>query len=336
MLSRLADSLYWLGRYVERAENVARFIGVNLNLMLDMPMEQSQQWRPLAVTTGDYGVFVKAYGEPTRENVIRFLMYDPLNPNSVLSCLQKARENARTSREVISSEMWEHVNVFYHQVSGALNNPPNDDFLYQFCRQVRFNSHLLTGLTEDTLSHNEAWHFLRLGRWLERADKTTRILDVKYFILLPKVEDVGTPFDIILWTALLKSASASEMYRKKHSLIHPAKVAEFLMLDPDFPRSIRHCLINAEKSLRAVAQTPPGTYSNIAEKQLGLLRAELDYADIGEIIKNGLHEYLDNFEAKLNGVGDAIYSVFLAFKPLPNEPATPVRSEIREMETQEQ
>jgi uncharacterized alpha-E superfamily protein len=260
-------------------------------------------------------------------------MYDTSNPNSVLSCLQKARENARTSREVISSEMWEHVNIFYHHVSGALNNPPDDDFLYPFCRQIRFNSHLLTGLSDDTMSHNEAWHFLRLGRLFERADKTARILDVKYFILLPKVEDIGTPYDVILWTALLKSASASEMYRKKHSLIHPAKVAEFLMLDPDFPRSIRYCLINAEKSLRAVANTPPGTYSNNAEKQLGLLRAELDYADIQEIIKNGLHEYLDNFEAKLNSVGEALFSVFFAFRPLPSE--TP-QVQIQKMETQEQ
>jgi uncharacterized alpha-E superfamily protein len=319
MLSRLADSLFWLGRYVERAENVARFIGVNLNLMLDLPMEKSQQWRPLAVTTGDYAAFEKTYGEPTRENVIRFLLMDPSNPNSVLSCMQKARENARTSREVISSEMWEHVNVFYHHVSGALNNPPNNEFLSAFCRSVRFNSHLLTGLSDDTLSHNEAWHFLRLGRLFERADKTARILDVKYFFLLPKVEDIGTPYDVILWTALLKSASASEMYRKKHSLIQPAKVAEFLMLDPDFPRSIRYCLVNAEKSLRAITNTPPGTYSNNAEKQLGLLRAELDYADVGEIIQGGLHEYLDNFEAKLNSVGEALFSVFLAFRPLPVE-----------------
>ncbi len=333
MLSRLADSLFWLGRYVERAENVARFIGVNLNLMLDLPMEKSQQWRPLAVTTGDYAAFVKSYGEPTRENVIRFLMYDTLNPNSVLSCLQKARENARTSREVISSEMWEHVNIFYHQVSGALNNPPNDDFLYHFCRSIRFNSHLFSGLSDDTMSHTEAWHFLRLGRLFERADKTARILDVKYFILLPKVEDIGTPYDIILWTALLKSASASEMYRKKHSLIQPARVAEFLMIDPDFPRSMRYCLVNAEKSLRAIANTPPGTYSNNAEKQLGLLRAELDYADTDEIIKDGLHEYLDNFEAKLNKVGDALYSVFLAFRPLPEHAPKP---KIHKMETQQQ
>jgi len=333
MLSRLADSLFWLGRYVERAENVARFIGVNLNLMLDLPMEPAHQWRPLAVTTGDYAAFEKNYGDPTRDNVIQFLMYDVNNPNSVLSCLQKARENARTSREVISSEMWEHVNIFYHQVSGALNNPPHDDFLYHFCRQVRFNSHLFSGLSDDTMSHNEAWHFLRLGRLFERADKTARILDVKYFFLLPKVEDIGTPYDIILWTALLKSASASEMYRKKHSLIQPAKVAEFLMLDPDFPRSMRYCLVNAEKSLRAVANTPPGTYSNNAEKQLGLLRAELDYADVGDIIKNGLHEYLDNFEGKLNSVGDALFSVFLAFRPLPKE-AEPVQ--IHKMETQQQ
>jgi uncharacterized alpha-E superfamily protein len=325
MLSRLADSLFWMGRYVERAENVARFIGVNLNLILDTPLNGGQQWKPLVVTTGDSQDFDLRYGDPTRDNVVQFLLFDIDNPNSVYSCVQKARENARTMREIVSSEMWEQLNSFYLMAQGAVHHPSSGpDTLNTFCRNVKILSHLFAGVTDATLSHGEAWHFLNLGRLFERADKTARILDVKYFILLPKVEDVGTPYDDILWTALLKSASASEMYRKKHSTIQPVKVADFLILDREFPRSIRHCLIQAEQSLRYITGSPPGTYSNAAEQQLGRLRSQLDYADIGGIVASGLHEYLDDFEAKLNTVGHSLFEVYFSPQPLTGPEPEPV------------
>jgi uncharacterized alpha-E superfamily protein len=320
MLSRLADSFYWMSRYVERAENVARFIDVNLNLMLDSPLNDQEQWLPLVITTGDEKAFAKLYDAPTRENVVQFLVADSRNPNSIYSCLQKARENARTMRESISSEMWEQMNRFYLMMQSYGSQPLNMDSLYHLCRQVRLASHLFVGVTDHTMSHGEAWHFIRLGRMFERSDKTARILDVKYFILLPKVEDVGTPYDAILWTALLKSASASEMYRKKHNHIQPDKVAEFLMLDREFPRSMRFCLIRAEESLHFITGTPVGTHSNAAEQQLGRLRSELDYANIQEIIGKGLHEYLDSFEAKLNTAGDALFATLLALQPVPGFP----------------
>ncbi len=319
-MSRLADSLYWTGRYVERAENVARFIGVNLNLILDTPLNGHQQWQPLVVTTGDAQDFERRYGEPARDSVIQFLMFDADNPNSIYSSLQKARENARTMREVISSEMWEQLNSFYLMVQGMAHKPGAGlETLETFCRNVKMLSHLFSGVTDATLSHGEAWHFFNIGRLVERADKTARILDVKYFILLPKVEDVGTPYDDILWTALLKSASASEMYRKKHGRLQPVKVAEFLVLDREFPRSMRHCLIQAEQSLRALTGSAPGTYANLAEQRLGRLKSDLEYADIGGIIAAGLHEYLDAFEAKLNALGDALFTVYF----LPQAPAAP-------------
>ncbi len=314
MLSRLADSLYWMGRYVERAENVARFIDVNLNLMLDMPLDAPRQWRPLVVTTGDFADFERRFGEAGMESAVRFLVTDPENPNSILSCVGKARENARTMREVISSEMWETLNRFHLALRDEAGAAA-PEFLAAFCRRVKEFSHLFCGVADATLSHGEAWHFLNLGRLFERADKTTRILDVKYFILLPKVEDVGTPYDDILWTALLKSASANEMYRKKHSQIHPSRVAEFLLLDEEFPRAVRHCLIRAEDSLRAVTGTPGGRWVNPAERLLGRLRSELDYANIWEIIAGGMHEYLDNLEAKLNSVGEALFAIFLSDLP---------------------
>jgi uncharacterized alpha-E superfamily protein len=319
MLSRLADSLYWMSRYVERADNITRLIDVNVNLMLDSPLEEdSEQWFPLITTLGDEEDFKARYNnEATRENVIHFLFADKKNPNSVYSCLQKARENARTMRESISNEMWEQINSFYLMVQGYSHKPLDEDDLYSLCRRVRQAGHLFVGTTDQTMAHGEAWSFIRLGRMFERADKTARILDVKYFILLPKVEDVGTPYDSILWSALLKSAGAAEMYRQKHNLIHPDKVAEFLLLDREFTRSMRFCLIRAEESLHFITGTPAGNYSNAAERQLGRLRSELDYANIQEIIKSGLHEYLDSFESKLNHAGDALFATLLAMQPIP-------------------
>jgi uncharacterized alpha-E superfamily protein len=224
MLSRVADSIYWLNRYIERAENVARFIDVNINLMLDVPVEIPQQWQPLVSVTGDMELFNSRYSEANNENVIHFLTFDENYANSIISCLKAARENARSIREVISSEMWEEVNSFYLMVKEAttvksLGNLP------KFLGYVKMASHRFAGVMDATMSHNEGWHFGQLGRLLERADKTARILDVKYFLLLPSAEWVGTPLDRIQWIALLKSASGYEMYRKSQHHIIPSCVA---------------------------------------------------------------------------------------------------------------
>jgi len=192
MLSRVADSIYWMSRYVERAENVARFIDVNLQLMLDAPSGEGQQWEPLVNTTGDHGEFTKCHGKATQQNVIQFLTFDAENSNSILSCVRAARENARTIREIISSEMWLQLNKFYLMVNSAAENPKALGSLHEFFGEVKNASHLFTGVAAATMTHGEAWYFARLGRTLERADKTSRILDVKYHTVLPQLEDVGT------------------------------------------------------------------------------------------------------------------------------------------------
>lgn len=315
MLSRTANSIYWLSRYIERAENVARFVDVNFTLALDMPLESASQWKPMVATSGDEDKFNERYDEPNEKNVVRFLTFDRDNPNSVLSCLWQARENARSVRETISSELWEQVNRFYMLVKNAAAQTSLDS-PHDFFSQIKNASHLCTGITESTMSHTEPWHFTRLGRLLERADKTARILDVKYFMLLPRVDYVGSPYDAILWSALLKSASAFEMYRKRFRAIHPDRVVEFLLLDRHFSRSMRFCLINAERSLRAITGSEDATYSNAAELKLGRLRSELDYGEIKEIVEDGLHEYLDEFQSSLNEVGSAVYDTFFALKPV--------------------
>ncbi|MFI5305045.1 MAG: alpha-E domain-containing protein [Nitrospiria bacterium] len=315
MLSRVANAIYWLNVYIERAENYARFIDVNLNLTLDLPYGTKEQWDPLVSITGDNRLFQELFGPATKENVINFLAADPANPNSILSCLTAARENTRTVREIVSSEMWELVNKFYLSVKEAISSGRAIQNPHLFFKEVKQSSHLFAGVMDATMSHGEGWHFGRLGRLLERADKTSRILDVKYFILLPATEKVGTPFDNIQWSALLKSSSALEMYRKHYGPITPSHVAEFLLLNQTFPRSIRYCLIKAQESLQAITGSKLGTFFNTAEKRLGRLRGELDYSDINEIITDGLHEFLDEFQTRLNQVGDAIFETFFAMHP---------------------
>lgn len=317
MLSRVANAVYWLNRYVERAENVARFLSVNQNLTLDLRADEADQWRPLVITTGDQAAFEARYDQASPENVMHFLTFDRDNPNSILSSLTAARENARSVREIISSEMWEQINRTYLMVSDAARHNRVPSHPHDFYQDVKMASHLFVGLMESTMSHNEAWHFGRVGRLCERADKTARIVDVKYFILLPSVEDVGSTYDTILWSALLKSASAFEMYRKRYRAVRPEKVCEFLILDRQFPRSMAGCLVLAESSLHSITGTPIGSFANAAERTLGQLRWDLAYAQIDEIIAGGLHEYLDNFQTRLNRVGQAIHQTFFAFKALP-------------------
>ena len=311
MLSRVADSIYWLNRYIERAENVARFIDVNLHLMLDLPVGMTEQWQPLVYTTGDLELFQNRYGKLNAENVIQFLTFDWDYPHSIISCLQRARENARSIREIISSEMWEEVNDFYLMVKEASSGKPLDA-LPKFFTQVKMSSHRFAGVMDATMTHNEGWHFGQVGRLLERADKTTRILDVKYFVLLPSAEWVGTPLDQIQWIALLKSASAYEMYRKCQHRITPSSVAEFLILNRQFPRSIHFCLWQAEQCLHEITSTPVGTWCNGAERSLGRLCAQLGYLTIDDIIQSGLHEFLDRMQSSINEVGTQIYATFLA------------------------
>jgi uncharacterized alpha-E superfamily protein len=319
MLSRVADSIFWMSRYIERAENVARFIDVNLQLAMDVGAEgvrPADQWAPLVVTTGDDALFTELYGEPDRQKALEFLTFDERNPNSILSCLRMARENARTVREMISSSMWEEINKFFLTVRAAKLDPNVWDSAYEFFNEVKLASHLLEGITMATMSHGEAWHFARMGRLLERADKTSRILDVKYYVLLPKVEEVGTPLDTVQWSALLESASALEMYRKRFGRIVPVQVADFLILDREFPRAIHFCLIKAEESLLAITGGQRGHFRTMPEKRLGRLRSQLDYIQIGEIIDQGLHEFIDAFQVQLNKVGDAIHETFFALRPI--------------------
>lgn len=313
MLSRVADSIYWMNRYIERVENYARFLDVNFNLSLDMPDEISTQWGPLVITTGDWHLYEEMYKNTQKSDVIHFLGFNENNQNSIYSCILNARENAKAVRPEITREVWEQVNSLYYLAKEGqrkklwLTQDPRAYFT-----EIKNACQLYHGIVDTTISRNDTWHFGKIGQLIERADKTSRVLDVKYHILLPSVSEVGTPIDLIQWSALLKSVSAYDMYRKKYGKLNPVHIMEFLILDKNFPRSMQSCLIQTEKSLHTISGNN-GSYSNDAEKKLGRLRSKLEYQDINEISQEGIHEYLDRFQNSLNEVASEIYETFFAY-----------------------
>ncbi len=316
MLSRVAESTYWMARYIERAENVARFVDVNLHLLLDLPETFEGQWEALVHITGDEPDFKKRYDDASDENVIQFLTFDRDNPNSIVSCVSAARENARSVRDILTTDAWEALNEFYLSVTSSSAQKAARDDPHEFFSEVRRSGHRIEGAMSQTMSRGEPWHFARVGRLLERADKTTRILDIKYFLLLPDVSDVGTAIDDLHWSAVLRSASAFEMYRKSHGQVAAHRIIRFLLLDADFPRSVHYCLLNADDSLHAISGSPQRGFRNECERCLGLLVSELDYTDDREILRSGLHEYLDGMQAKLIDVGAALNKTFFELKPV--------------------
>ncbi|MEI6029988.1 MAG: alpha-E domain-containing protein [Synechococcaceae cyanobacterium ELA739] len=304
MLSRVADSLYWINRYVERAENISRFVEVSEAMALDCPPGSAEPWLPLIDASGDRELFDKLYASGKPEDVIRFLVHDKDNPSSVLNCLEFARENARQIRDVITTEMWEQINDVYWnlQEPGLWNQPPQEQL-----REIRRACQLFYGITDATLSRDLSWQFSRLGRLLERADKTTRILDVKYFLLLPTHEEVGGVLDELQWIALLRTAGAYQMFRQsRQQAIAPEAVASFLLLDPIFPRSVRYCLERISETLRIIRSSAVPAPPDDLECLVGLVLARWSFTRIDELIAHGLHEAIDHLQQDLNRLHDLI------------------------------
>jgi uncharacterized alpha-E superfamily protein len=220
-------------------------------------------------------------------------------------------------REAISSEVWEQLNSFYHFVkrtasNGRLAGPAQ----LEFYQEVKQHSHLFNGILDATLPRGKGWHFANLGRLLERADKTSRILDVKYFTLLPHAQDVGTTLDDLQWSAVLRSVSGFEAFRKRYHTITLRRVIDFLVLDLSFPRAISFCVHWADDSVHQVVGSPLGSYSNPPEQLLGRLKSELVYNDADGIVNNGLHEFIDRLQIQLNEVGTAVHETFFAMRPV--------------------
>jgi uncharacterized alpha-E superfamily protein len=325
MLSRVADSLYWMSRYIERAENNARIAGVNLQLLLDLtnPSEADpkQQWDPIISSLEENELFSSLYDKHDGKAVIDFVSLQKKNPNSIYSCLTHARENARTTSEQISSEMWEQINRLYLFVKSDAAKKQVRTSPYEFFRRIIAGSHLFQGITDATMTHGEGWDFIRIGKLLERADCTSRILDVKYHILLPSGETVGGNVDTIQWMSVLRSCSALEAYRKIYAgQVAPWRVAQFIITHSSFPRSIRFSVDCFDAALHHISGSDETKYANEAERLSGRLRSDLDYATIGDIFKFGLHEYLEQIQDRLAEISNAMHAAYCTSNVLDSLP----------------
>mgnify|MGYP000321220485 FL=1 len=314
MLSRVADSLYWINRYVERAENISRFVEVSEAMALDCPPGSAEPWQPLIDASGDRELFDQLYPTGGPEQVVEFLVKAEDNPSSIVNCIALARENARQIRDVITTEMWEQINDLYWTLlesDSFWHQPPQEQL-----REIRRGCQLFYGITDATLSRDLSWQFSRLGRVLERAEKTTRILDVKYFLLLPTPDEVGGVLDELQWISLLRSAGAYQMFRQsRQQAIEPKAVASFLLLDPIFPRSVRYCLERIHETLRIVrGQAVPGATDDL-ECLSGLTLARWSYTRIDELIAGGLHESIDDLQSDLNRLHDLIEQRYFIAEP---------------------
>jgi uncharacterized alpha-E superfamily protein len=314
MLSRIAESLFWLARYIERAEDTARILDVNYHMLL----EQSQQsyhlrWEPLVVMAGEESLFRQVYGEANAENVFEFLAFRQDNPSSIVQCISKARENARTIRDRISREMWEDINGLYYSMTRF--NPHEEIAAgpHRFCDKIKFGTHRFHGVTDATMPHDESWQFLQIGWSLERAEMTTRLVDVQYQNFLAELPVAGA-VDNHQWMAVLRSVGAFEAYhRQYHSSIEPEKVAEMLILHPLHPRSIRFSATEVQSGLRAVSGTSLGSYANEAERLAGRIVERLNYDKVNEIFKQGLHDYLNSLLHMFGSIGDHIARTYFYY-----------------------
>lgn len=311
MLSRVAEAIYWISRYCERAENVARFIKVNYSLTLDAAASTlSPQWMPLVYTSGDQEAFNERYPDGSRQNVLQFLILDPENPNSIYSCISQARETARTVREILPDSLWEQINRFYLVVKEAAENPNTIRDAYQFCQSVYLANHLLVGISESCMPRDETWHFFQTGRYIERADKTSRIVDVQYYLLLPHPTQVGSPTDIIRWSSLLKSVEALNVYHRMRGRIIPEKVADFLIFDARFPRSIQYCVSQAHLHLKAIRQMAGIEIVESTEMMARRISDHLKSTEIEKVIEAGMHDFIDQLQVSMNDLGQEIFVNF--------------------------
>ena len=311
MLSRTASTLYWMSRYVERAENTARILDVayRMSLLTADPDLQDQEWFAPLNITGTLFPFSGRHDIVNCKEVLHFMALDTDNPSSIYNCAKQARENARAVRGTITSEMWEVLNATWLEMQNM-----DEDRLYArgisaFFEWVKERSHLFRGVTFGTIRRDEAFQFHRLGTYMERADNTARMLDVKYHVLLPSVKDVGGAVDYYQWSAVLRSVSAFEAYRKVYrDIITPLKVAELLVLRDDVPRSMHFCYQDIYEILKKVQNRD----SVEATRQAGEIYASLQFGTIQNIFQDGLHEYLTEFLEASYALGGEIHDAFFA------------------------
>ena len=309
LLSRYAEALFWLGRYMERIENLARILDVT-DTFVRHGVDQSG-WRSVVQINADEERFTKLYGTANAENVAQFYLMDRENPTSVLSSLFAARENARTLRPLIPTEMWSQINIFYNRVRQLTEADAAPSRVSGLCAYFKEQCQAHAGITDGTFYRDQSWAFYCIGKYIERADQTSRLVDIKYHTLLPSVDDVGGALDISQWHALLRAASGYQAYRRVNpNFMTPASVAGFLLMNRSFPRSVTVCVRQVEIHLGQLSSGYGLRGAYVAQERLDELRAALMDQTIGQILARGLHEFLDWVQLQLIGLQDSMAGAF--------------------------
>lgn len=312
LLARYADCIFWLARYVERAENLARILDVNETFSRDS--RGGQNWRSIVQLNSDEERFFAGHDAPAAHNVVNFYVIDGDNPTSIVSTIRYARENARTLRPLISTEMWVQLNVFYNHLTELSTEDLAPGNLAALFTMIKEACQTHTGITEGTFFRDQGWYFYQIGRYIERADQTTRLLDIKYHLLLPSPSDVGSPVDVSQWNALLRSAAGYHAYRRLHAAsTTPARVAGFMLLNNAFPRSVHHCVREVGRLLGEVKSHHGLRNGNDAAEELDRLQAVLGTFDIAAILRSGLHEFLDSIQRQLMAVTRELSIAFFGY-----------------------
>ena len=311
MLSRVADHQYWMSRQIERAENLARLVRVSEEMLLDDESlgrgSAQEYWTPVLAATAMEATFRTLYPQPRQGDAARFLTLDPRNPDSILSCIRAARENARSVRDKISDEMWAEINALHMLMTSGEGAELLSRSPHSFYEKIITSSMLFDGITEATLTRDEGWNFLQLGRLLERADMTSRFLDIR-----SQSVTTDSALESLQWGAVLRACSAHASYRRQHGgEISVEKIVDLLLFSNEFPRSVRHCLRRADEVLHDISGTPTGRYSNPCEKVTGALLARLSFAGPSEVMARGLHAYIDELQLQLNAAGQGVFETYV-------------------------
>jgi uncharacterized alpha-E superfamily protein len=308
LLSRFAENSFWLARYMQRAENLARILEVNETFARNARGEH--EWMPILRLHQDVELFNRVYRLVDGARVVRFYTIDENNPNSIRNLVHESRENARSIRHLISLECWVQLNVFDNWVRSLTTRSVRRTELSRLCGRIKENCQLHFGIADATLYRDQIWSFYRLGRYIELCDQTTRLVDMKYHSLLPSASLVGTPLDVAQWNALLRSASAYHGYRRvfPHQMT-PSTVAGFIVLNPRFPRSVTHCVQQIRATLTELLGNEELQGVEFAMTELEGLERLIDRTP-EQLIAFGMHEFLDSVQLSLNRIGDQIGQTF--------------------------
>jgi uncharacterized alpha-E superfamily protein len=322
MLARVVENVYWLSRYLERAENTARIIGVNTNLLLDLPGGIAPGWLPLVDISGNRAEFDLKGSRGEERDVVQFLIADKDNPGSICSSLTLARENARTLREILPTEAWELLNQFFAEFSRDLSTGINKRTRFEFLKRIVVALQTMAGMLDGTMNRNDAHTFMTLGRNLERADMTSRIVDVRSAQLLPAETPELRPFESVQWMSVLKSLSGYQMYRlKMRTRVKRTDVLQFLLRDDQFPRSCQYCLTQLENSL-----TPLPRSEGVMEV-LETAAKFIERAPLATLDQPGLHELIDRIQLNINNVHNMIAGIYFPSRDLSGAPRMPSQSQ---------